>query len=677
MKSVFSVKDVTVVTVSFNSSHIIGKMLDSLPEGVNIVVVDNGGRDKLQVTEIARKHRAKLIRLTKNQGFGQACNLGALEANTEFLFFLNPDAVVLPGAIENLIAASQRNSKKSAFNPRIENNNGSPFFKRRSVLLPRKQWLPRGWPNAEREVPILSGSAIFIRTAFFRDIQFDPQIFLYHEDDDWSLRVRKLGGKLIFVPDAKVMHQAGNSSGRDPALARFKAFHLGKSRIYALKKHNIPFPSLRSKSLAIGQMIQPQNFLAKRKRAKMRGFWEGLKGDGKTYRCAQDMPKAILLPGWKIRRETSRVFRQIFSFPIVMIKNHLATPWYDFFHSKKIKIHDGGLPFSGRVAIFLVFPKNGLLPSHKQSIAYIRENGYVPFVVSNLPLNEADLAYLRHHSWRVLERPNIGYDFGGYRDAFLSMQPHINELKRLSFLNDSCWFPIPGSKNWLKEAENLGLDYVGVAPGNPVRRAPRHQYKTIEWIFDSSLYDFHYCSFALSIGPRILQNINFRQYWKNYRLSNQKTRVIRRGEIGMTRWVIQNGFTHGATYDIRTLPEVLAECSNDDINRYAKNLIFLGEEIMLAIIKSVLPTLDANRSTDDREELILLILSTTARFGISYSLPEFLLKYHQFPFLKKAPVNQVSIESDVMLEIAQSLEGEAGRIIENEMHVIRKNNGIV
>ena len=127
---------VTVISVCFNSMAVLPAMLASLPEGTSAVIVDNASTDPSAVAEVAASHCAKLIRNTDNKGFGIACNQGAAEALTEFLLFLNPDASLGPGALEALVAAAIRHPDAVAMNPRIEEADGSPDFKRGSALRP-------------------------------------------------------------------------------------------------------------------------------------------------------------------------------------------------------------------------------------------------------------------------------------------------------------------------------------------------------------------------------------------------------------------------------------------------------------------------------------------------------------------------------------------------------------
>lgn len=277
-----------MVSVSYNSAAVLGDMLASLPSGAARIVVDNGGSD--DTAGIAAAHGARLVRLDRNQGFGRGCNAGAALAGSEFLFFVNPDAALDEGCIERLVAAADTRPDASAFNPRIANPSGRVEFKRRSILLPRAEWLPQGVPGAVTEVPALAGGALFVRRACFEAVGgFDPAIFLYHEDDDLSIRLRGSCGPLLFVPEAGVRHRAGHSSGRSAAVARFKGFHMARSRIHALAKHGRPLPWLRTFAGALGNLVLPHNLLSARRRAKHWGQVQGALsalGDGGAFHDA-------------------------------------------------------------------------------------------------------------------------------------------------------------------------------------------------------------------------------------------------------------------------------------------------------------------------------------------------------------------------------------------------------
>ena len=213
---------------------------------------------------------------SENLGFGRACNQGAAQADTEFLFFVNPDAELFPDTLDHLLAAADAHPEASAFNTRIVKGDGSLFFKRRSKLIAKSLWLGREAAEQDGEVPVLSGGALLVRKTAFEQVSgFDPKIFLFHEDDDLSLRLKDQCGTLRYVFDAQVRHLLGHSTERSANTAALKAWYMGQSRVYGARKHAIPNAFGVAFGDALLQLMSPLTLLSKRKRAK---HWAYLRG---------------------------------------------------------------------------------------------------------------------------------------------------------------------------------------------------------------------------------------------------------------------------------------------------------------------------------------------------------------------------------------------------------------
>ena len=267
----------SVISVCFNSSAVIESLLRTIPANTTIVLVDNGSGDLEIIQELAKAYNALLISNPINSGFGSACNQGASLCKSEFLFFINPDSTLEPSTIALLESAADTHPQASCFNPRILNSHGKDSFKRRSCLLKSKQIMPRGTPLQASEVPVLSGAALFTRKKAFDQIGgFDPNIFLYHEDDDISIRFRKLTGQAWIIPEARVVHLSGHSSGRSAAVTALKAWHMGQSLVYTTTKHRIKHSYRKALFSALRQLLSPATILSKRKFWKHRAFLQGV-----------------------------------------------------------------------------------------------------------------------------------------------------------------------------------------------------------------------------------------------------------------------------------------------------------------------------------------------------------------------------------------------------------------
>jgi len=268
--------DVQIVTVAYNSTAVIGDMLATVPDGVRVVIVDNASSDADALNDIAQAHGALVVTNDSNRGFGAACNIGAAQGDSAFLFFLNPDTQMDPGCLAGLLASAKDHPGSSAFSPRVLDRRGKPAFRRRSRLLPRSAYWTGAPPQGDAEVPLLNGAAIFVARDHFAAIGgFDDRIFLYHEDDDLSLRLKAAFGPIRHVHNAVVRHAEGYSTARTPATAAFKARHMAQSAVYAMAKHGIPFAKAKVIGTALLQMLSPFNLLSARKRSKNMGFLKG------------------------------------------------------------------------------------------------------------------------------------------------------------------------------------------------------------------------------------------------------------------------------------------------------------------------------------------------------------------------------------------------------------------
>jgi GT2 family glycosyltransferase len=274
---------VTVITVAYNSDAVLPNLLASIPKSAKAIVVDNGGGQGVE--EIAARFNARLIRLAGNQGFGRACNVGAAVAQTEFLFFVNPDASIDSGSVETLVATADMLADAVAFNPAMVDGKGRRHFRRQSALSDPNIRVDDKDPSGPIRVPTLLGGALFCRrTAFEKAGGFDPAIFLYHEDDDLAVRLNRECGPLYYVPGAVVHHAGGTGSGRSLSVARLKGYHMARARAYVLAKHGHALPRARTLARAAFELLLPHNLFSARRRAKhagqLAGAWSALKDGG-------------------------------------------------------------------------------------------------------------------------------------------------------------------------------------------------------------------------------------------------------------------------------------------------------------------------------------------------------------------------------------------------------------
>lgn len=262
---------VTVVTVTYNSSGVLADMVASVPEQTPVVVVDNASTDLSALREIiaARSDKTQLIESGRNLGFGVGCNTGADLAQTEFLLFLNPDTVLMPDTLRLLVDAADRHAGACGFNPRILGTDGKAIIKRRSDLVLRSAWLTGEALTHDTALPVLSGAALFVRRQDFEAVGgFDPNIFLFFEDDDLSLRLSGTGKNLMYIHAARVRHASGASSGWSPRSEAIKNWHWGYSQIYTMRKHGRGAACTGAILKTLARAMSPITVLSRKRRQK-------------------------------------------------------------------------------------------------------------------------------------------------------------------------------------------------------------------------------------------------------------------------------------------------------------------------------------------------------------------------------------------------------------------------
>ncbi len=256
-------------------------------EQFEVIVVDNASMDGS--VEMVREEfpRVKLITSDRNVGFGRANNLGISQANGSLYLFLNSDAYVQGNALE-LMVEQFFDEKIVAAGPKLLNLDGSlqesvagqltlwNVFLEQTYLdaIARKlgmgYWQTRRLPkDSVSEVHQVMGACLMVRA--FVGEKFDERFFLYCEDTDLCRRLES-HGKIIYIPQAEVIHELGSSSvdSRWKSVARYNA---GKELYF-----KIHFGNLASMACWIlnrfGAFLRVLTGIIKPEKAKI--FWKVL-----------------------------------------------------------------------------------------------------------------------------------------------------------------------------------------------------------------------------------------------------------------------------------------------------------------------------------------------------------------------------------------------------------------
>ena len=267
--------DLSVAVVSYNTKDLLRACLTSLcdrqAEGealLEVIIADNGSDDGSVEMVRAEFPRVRLVETGGNIGFGRANNLALRDARGRHFCLLNSDAEVLPGALRTTLAfldshpdvglaggqlqwpdgraqtscgsdptlegvwqeqtwgwraAPPASPNKTPKNRGARENDlvGTPLAAPSSPALdqaPPELGVLLGGAGATipRDVDQISGAYMVIRRLAWHQVGgFDPAYFMYNEDVDLNVRLRRAGWRVVFLPDAPIRHHLGASSRAD------------------------------------------------------------------------------------------------------------------------------------------------------------------------------------------------------------------------------------------------------------------------------------------------------------------------------------------------------------------------------------------------------------------------------------------------------------------------------
>lgn len=241
----------SVVVVNWNAKEYLPKCLASIyKEGLDIevILVDNASTDGSEREARRLFPQIKFLQMGENRGYSAGCNAGIKSSRGEFIFILNPDTVVLPGALSQLIRFAKEHREAGIIGPQMIGFDGKiqmscrrfpsyetglfrgTFLER---IMPKSRTLSRylmsSWDHSSpRYVDWVSGAAMLLRRDFLREAGlFDETFYMYCEDVDMGMRAKEFGWKVMYCPYARILHRIGGSSDKKvvPMLVKFHLSH--------------------------------------------------------------------------------------------------------------------------------------------------------------------------------------------------------------------------------------------------------------------------------------------------------------------------------------------------------------------------------------------------------------------------------------------------------------------
>ena len=222
---------VTVVVPTAGRAAYLEVTLDSLRRqrtgtAHEILVIDDGATDA--TPEVAERFGARLIRHGERRNLNVGRNTGVREARADLVAFLDDDVFVPPGWLDALVEGAARYPDAEAFGgpirPRLEGNPPRGCGREKPPITA----LDLGDEDVEAEM-VWGANFSVRRSAFERIGPFDEtRDRLHGDEEDWLLRLRAAGGRIMYLAGAGVDHRRDADDSTLIALSRV-AFDRGRA----------------------------------------------------------------------------------------------------------------------------------------------------------------------------------------------------------------------------------------------------------------------------------------------------------------------------------------------------------------------------------------------------------------------------------------------------------------
>ena len=209
---------------------------------------------------------------------------------------------------------------------------------------------------------------------------------------------------------------------------------------------------------------------------------------------------------------------------------------------------DQNLDQAKKIAVYAHYDSAGQVHGYViTQLTALSDAGFcVVFVTNSQELDEESIALLKPYVGRILCRQNIGYDFGAYRDAILSIEQR-HSLDALLIANDSVYGPFKPLDALLTSSEENDIDVLAMTDSWEIR--------------------YHLQSYFMLFNKAALAKAEFWQFWSDLRYINNKDAVVRQCEVGLTRLLLRLRLRCEALFPYEVASRLMyEELSDIDVN---------------------------------------------------------------------------------------------------------------
>jgi len=270
---------VSIIIVNWNTRALLQDCLRSIiaetRSSYEIIVVDNASSDGSARIVAEEFPDVVLLANSENRGFAAANNQGLQVARGENVLLLNPDTIVLDGAVDTMLDWLSRHPDVGCVGCQVLEGPGiiqrTCFADPNAInlaivelgLMKLARWIPAlghpwyvGWNRkTERVVDVVSGMFMLVPRAVLEKVgRLDEAFFIYAEEADWCRRIRRAGWICVFAPVAQIVHLDGGSKSTAQIRSRMYV-QMQKSHLIYVRKHGGALPHFAARTMFVASAL--------------------------------------------------------------------------------------------------------------------------------------------------------------------------------------------------------------------------------------------------------------------------------------------------------------------------------------------------------------------------------------------------------------------------------------
>lgn len=210
--------------------------------------------------------------------------------------------------------------------------------------------------------------------------------------------------------------------------------------------------------------------------------------------------------------------------------------------NREIKITKGQVALSKNICIFASFQPKKINRLTLYYIKYLKEKmGFAVCFIANCKINNEDKEELKSYCYQIIERANVGRDFGAYKTGVLYYEKEIRQSELFLLANDSVYGPIQDLNRIVEKMKKENYDYIG------------------DTLFEDN-FNRHIGSYFILLNSSVITSKYFWSFWKKLKYHSSRRFAIHKGEVRFSTKVLKY-FYGGAVINSNTLIEYFLNIS--------------------------------------------------------------------------------------------------------------------